>query len=153
VNLRYLLGAVALVDCLISAPANACSIVVDPNQTYADRLKNVRQEIDRATAIIDGEVVRAGSSGSIALLYAHRVLKGPNQHWFYVLSGTGGDCRREFSQVGERARLFLYQDRDGLTADSGMDPSLEDRILRSDRRKLYPYFSGPRRPASAGSNE
>ena len=141
----YLLGALAIGACTASSSANACSIIVNPDLTYSEKLKNAHHAIESARAIIDAEVVRPGEGGTVALIYAHRVLKGPDNRWVEVISGTGGDCRREFSRGGERMRLFIYQSPEGLVSYDEGDTRLEDRLLKSDRSKDYPYFAGPRR--------
>ena len=107
-------------------------------------MRAAHRDVDSANAIIDGEVVRPAEAGGVALIYAHRSFKGSDRRWFEVTSGGGSDCRREFPQIGERQRLFLYLEPEGLVADENGDSTVQDQILKSDRRSEYPYFPGPR---------
>ncbi|WP_260482818.1 hypothetical protein [Sphingomicrobium flavum] len=124
--------------------ANACAIVsLGPEPSFARNKINAQRAIDRAYAIIDAEVVRAGSYPESTLIFAHRSFKGPDQQWFEVAETDS--CSRSFEVNGERMRLFVYQREGVLTVE---DPTVEsrfiDRLLGSDRERDYPYFPGPR---------
>ena len=102
--------------------------------------------MENAFAIIDAEVVRANDYDSPpALLYAHRVLKGPDQRWFEVGTNGNDSCANVFTQVGQRQRVLLFTGPHGLWDYMlTVDQRYVDRILGSDRRRDFPYFSGPR---------
>ena len=124
--------------------AMACSIVVDPNRTYFEHFREVRKYIERASSIIDGEVVRPAIWGKqTALVYAHHVLKGAPGPWFEVGGGGGGDCTIALDRKGERMRMVLSKGpEEYLLFFDQSDAQIEDRILRSDRRKVWPFHAG-----------
>jgi hypothetical protein len=145
------LGMVAATSLTWSEAGAACSIVLsDADRTPAGSASRASAMLARADAVIDGEVVRAVSEGQPALVYAHRVLRGPAAQWFYVADDGTDSCDTPLLQVGERMRMVLVQRPDRRTAeiyhfytDQG-NAAYEDRILGSDRRRDYPYFAGPR---------
>jgi hypothetical protein len=126
--------------------ALACSVVVPEGYDgSAKQFRDVRDEITESSAIIDGQVIRPYIEGKQnALVLAYHVLKGPKQNVFEV--GRGDSCTIVLDHVGERARMILnggpavYL----LYADQS-EARIEDRILGTDRRKVWPYFNG--RPA------
>lgn len=145
----YSFIALALVvgGLLHTIPAEACSPMPGlAARSPARKLSDASAEVKRAFAIIDAEVVRAGGYDSgPALLYAHRIFKGPQGPWFEVGTNDRDSCAREFPQVGERMRLFLFSGQNGLfAADLFVGDRYVDRLLKSDRRRQFPYFAGPR---------
>ncbi len=57
--------------------------------------------------------------------------------------GAGADCSVALERLGERSRMILSGGP--VLYDLFYDQSearLEDRILKSDRRKVWPYFQG-----------
>lgn len=118
-------------------------MVVTREVTPRERQNDARRIIEQATAVIDGEVVRASDgNGTPALVYAYRVLKGQQKQWFDV--GERTTCDVTLTEVGERLRLILIGGPDGyfLPVDYS-NAHAEDRVLRSDRRKEWPYRRGP----------
>ena len=138
------------VGILAPSAALACSVIIDPRQPPAVHRRETAGAIARASAVIDGEVVRPGSYGQPpALVYAHRVLKGPDQRWFQVGTNNNDSCAVELPLAGARMRMILsggpseyvlYRDQS--------DARMEDVILGSDRRRDYPYFPGARSAAT-----
>ena len=124
---------------LASTTASACSVFVTREPSPRERQNDARRLIQQATAVIDGEVVRASdSNGTPALVYAYKVLKGQQKQWFEV--GERTTCDVTLTEVGERLRLILVDGPDTyfLPVDYS-NAHAEDRILRSDRRKEWPY--------------
>lgn len=108
----------------------------------AQKHREARQWIEHATAIIDGEVVRPLTRDRPALVRVQRVLKGPDR--LFVEVGTTNDsCDIELDRTGERLRMILQGGTDlyYLRVDSA-DSRYVDKILRSDRRKVWPYRQG-----------
>ena len=107
-----------------------------------ERQNDARRFIQQATAVVDGEVVRASDGkGGKALIYAYRVLKGPQKQWFAV--GDRDSCDVALMEVGERLRLILVGGPDTyFVPRDGSNSHAEDRVLKSDRRKEWPYRSG-----------
>lgn len=127
---------------LAPAAARACAVVVLREPSIAEKQRTARESIERATAIVDGEVVRPFVRGlQPAVVRAFRILKGPQQAFFEV--GERHSCDRAFVQVGERARLILVGGPDLYFApDTGAEHRYVDRLLRSDRRRDWPYRAG-----------
>jgi hypothetical protein len=134
----------ALLSC--SAPAIACSVVIDRQPSPAEERRDARRAIETASAVIDGEVVQAGDySRAPALVYAHRVFKEPpDQRWFKVGTAGGDSCAISLERAGDRLRMILDGGpQEYVLFRDGSHAEAEDRILKSDRRKEYPYFNGP----------
>ena len=121
--------------------AHACSTVVSQKRSLAERERDALLLIQQASAVIDGEVTRASDGkGGPALVYAHRVLKGPQKQWFLV--GERNSCDIALVTVGERLRLILIDGPDTyfLPVDYS-NAHAEDKVLKSKRRKEWPYRS------------
>ena len=121
--------------------ALACSVIVTRERSPAERQSIARRTIQQATAVIDGEVVRAFDKDKPALVYAYRTLKGPQQQWFQV--GERDSCDVALLEVGQRLRLILVGGPETyfLPVDYS-NAHFEDRILGSERRKDWPFRSG-----------
>ena len=131
-----------LLAMLVPASAHACTFVLDPEPTWREMESRARNAVHSATAIIDGQVIRPlVQGGAPALVRAHRVLKGPQQTEFLV--GEGDSCDEALTTPGERRRMLLHGGPDiyYLAIDIA-DPRIEDRILRSNRRRDWPYVAG-----------
>ena len=141
-HLQVMLRASALIfvalagSALSTTTASACSVFVSREPSPRESQNDARRLIREATAVVDGEVVRA-SNGRPALVYAYRVLKGPQKQWFEV--GERTTCDVALTQVGERLRLILVGGPDTyfLPVDYS-NARAEDRVLKSDRRKEWP---------------
>lgn len=122
--------------------------IYDKPQTPAQKLNDAKAGIARAVAIIDAEVVRTGGyDNGAALLYAHRILRGPQDRWYEVGTNGRDSCAIEFKRVGERMRLFIFKGPHGFfIADPFVDERYVDKLLGSNRKKDYPYFGGAARP-------
>ena len=131
----------------LGAPSTAiaCSIVFPADyEGSAKQRRNVKSAIEQATAIVDGEVTRPWSRDKPALVRVHHVLKGSASGYIEVGGeGAGADCSIALERVGERSRMIL---RGGPAIyDLFHDQSearLEDLILKSDRRKIWPFYPG-----------
>jgi hypothetical protein len=149
--MRLSVAALASAAFLIPSAGMACSVFIPEGyEGSSKQLRDVKQAIGNSPALIDGEVVRAGDYGRPpALVYAHRVLKGPNERWFKVGTNNNDSCAIPLTQVGARMRMILWggPNEYALLRDQS-EARIEDKILGSDRRKDYPYFSGPRPEAS-----
>jgi hypothetical protein len=145
-RLRFILAAaMALSLSAGAAPSRACSVIPEERSPQEHR-KRSRELIKQSTAIVDGEVVRPFVRGrQTALVRAERVLKGPRRPYFEVGEATEGDsCAFLLDREGERLRLILFGGPD--VYHTSVDQSLaryEDGILKSDRRKVWPYRPGP----------
>jgi hypothetical protein len=142
-----LLVTLALVAAITtSASASACSIVV-PRDYEGSSLqrRRVKDAIEKATAIVDGEVIRPWTRDAPALVRVHHVLKGTVNEILQVGGeGAGGDCSIALERLGEKSRMIL--NGGPVIYDLFYDQSearLEDRFLKSDRRKVWPYHPGP----------
>ena len=127
---------------LIASEGLACSIVIDPDRTVVEHRRQVRDVLARVSAIVDGEVVRPHIEGKQnALVYAFHVLKGPEGPWFEVIEVDS--CAIRLDRVGERSRMLLTKLPEGyvLYYDQS-DARIEDQLLKSDRRKVWPYRPG-----------
>jgi len=131
----------ALAVLAMAGEAQACA-VVRGRSTPADDLREARAVVQGATAIIDAEVVEPyRDSSSPAVVRAERVLKGPAQAQFKV--GAVTSCDLTLDQAGERLRLILYGGPDVFhTPYDQANARYEDRVLGSDRRKVWPYRAG-----------
>lgn len=134
------MSVVAATLLALPAPALACSIIARDWSPY-ELQAQARERIERATAIIDGEVVRPLSNTEPALVRAERVLRGPDQAFFEV--GEFTSCDIALVRTGERLRMILYGGPDVyfLSIDAS-NADYEDRILGSDRETVWPYFPG-----------
>ncbi|MCR5877739.1 hypothetical protein [Phenylobacterium sp. J367] len=124
-------------------PAGACSIVTNGKPlTKRELLREAQQTVERATAIIDAEVVTPSHFNRPALLRAERVLKGPAQPYFKIAPPTS--CDQIFNRVGERLRVILMGGPETFFAPDTYPASAADvdRILGSDRNTVWPYASG-----------
>lgn len=138
--------ALLLVSALAPEPAAACSIWVERELSPGEKRRDAGQRIERSTAIIDGEVVRPfRRGGAPALVRAHRILKGPKQEFFAV--GERSSCDRALEEVGARFRMIFNGGPDiyyvGLDVT---DDRHEDRLLGSDRRKVWLFRQGTAAP-------
>jgi len=125
------------------APGAASACLMDPNHrpTPAQVRAEARRAVHEATAIIDGEVIRPAAGYTPALVRAHRVLKGPQQAVFEV--GVQDSCSMVLTAVGQRSRLILFGGPDVWFAHLHIpDERIVDRLLRSDRRRDWPYVQG-----------
>lgn len=120
----------------------ACSVVIPSSWGPAEFRKVARDAVQSATAIIDGEVIRPAIPGrQNALVRAARVFKGPNQTEFEV--GERDSCSILLDQTGERRRMLLVGGPDVYELQNdGANARYEDRLLRSDRRRVWPYRAG-----------
>lgn len=123
------------------ATAYACSVTVLREPTPYERRLQAEELIERSTAILDGEVVRPFSSEEPALVRVQRVFKGEDR--LFVLVGERDSCDVPLMRTGERLRLILVGGPDlfYLTVDYS-NAAAEDRLLGSDRRRDWPYYSG-----------
>ncbi len=119
--------------------ATACAVFVTREPSPRERQNHARRVIQQATAVIDGEVVRASDGKDRkALVYAYRVLKGPQKQWFEV--GERDSCDVALMEVGERLRLILVEGPNTYFVPRDQSNAYaEDRVLKSDRRKEWPY--------------
>lgn len=119
-------------------------ILPDDYQGSSLQRRNVRMAIQKASTIVDGEVVRPWTRETPALVRVHHVLKGDVREIIQVGGeGAGANCSIALERLGERSRLIL--NGGPAVYDLFYDQSearLEDRFLRSDRRKVWPYFPG-----------
>jgi hypothetical protein len=129
--------------------ASACSVVI-PRDWGAPEFRNMaKNAVNNSKAIIDGEVVQPFIDGKQnAIVRAVHILRGPEQTLFEV--GERDSCSLRLYRVGERRRMLLVG---GPTVyDLGNDGSnarYEDQILRSDRRKVWPFVAGQEPPPAA----
>ena len=142
---KYLASALVFVVLVAARPALSCSIVYPEGYVgSAEERRDVRKTIEHATVIVDGEVIRPWTEDRPALVRVVHVLKGaPGEFILVGGPGAGRDCSIALDQQGERRRMILNNgpDRYDLFAD-GFDTKLEDRVLHSDRRKVWPYRRG-----------
>ena len=141
--MRRLLPLLPLLAMLAPGAAQACLMDLDYRPTPAQIRAQARQAVAGAAAIIDGEVIRPMVSGSNepALVRAHRVLRGPDKTEFEV--GIVDSCSRILTQRGERFRMILSGGPDVYYIFlHEPDGRAVDRILRSDRRRVWPYVAG-----------
>jgi hypothetical protein len=111
----------------------------------AEKRREARRTIKRATAVIDGEVVRPMAVGQPALVRAARVLKGPVRDHYSVVDRVG--CDRRLDRAGERLRLILVGGPELYFMPQFRSyPRFEDRVLGSDRRRVWPYREGKASP-------
>ncbi len=136
-------GLIALCS---GTPAFACSVVIPP-QSGPSQYRNMAEEsVERSTAIIDGEVIQPFVEGRHnAVVRAVRVFKGPVQTLFEV--GERDSCSLRLDRLGEHRRMFLVGGPKVYDLwNDGSNGRYEDRLLKSDRRKVWPYLSGQEPP-------
>jgi hypothetical protein len=130
---------------LPTAPAAACSIVLPRDyEGSSQERRDVLQSIQNASAIVDGEVIQPWTTKSPALVRVHHVLRGIASEVIQVGGeGAGADCSIALERVGERSRMILNGGPEvfDLFYDQS-EARLEDHFLKSDRRKVWPYFPG-----------
>lgn len=104
---------------------------------------SARATVERASAIVDGEVIEPArhdaATGTFlpAKVKVHRVLKG--QVGDTVRVGEGDSCDILFDRPGERLRFVLFGGPDIYTTWADNSSAREiDRVLKSDRRKDWP---------------
>lgn len=133
--------ALGVALCLGPASAYACSVVVTREPTPSEQRRAAEELIERATAIVDGEVVRPWSVSAPALVRVERVLKGEDRQ--FVLVGERDSCDVALTRSGTRMRLILEGGPDlfYLPVDYS-NATAEDRLLGSDRRRDWPYYWG-----------
>lgn len=131
-----------LLSMLAPGAANACSMYVPRPATQAEQQAGARAAIDGATAIIDGEVIRAFVPGrAAALVRVHRRFKGPERAAYEV--GVMTTCDVPLMRVGERMRMILTGGPDiWFIRMSTLSESAVDARLGSDRRRDWPYVAG-----------
>jgi hypothetical protein len=138
-----LLVAIGLVSALCWTPsaAWACSMIRFEEPSPAEKGREARLHIEGAAAIVDGEVVRPWREGQPALVRAFRILKGPRLEFFQI--GVNDSCDHALEQKGERLRMILSGGPEiyFLSIDYSLS-RYEDRLLRSDRRKMWPIREG-----------
>ena len=135
------------IGAVFAQPALACSVVLPQGyEGSAKQVRNVRETIARSAAVIDGEVIRQFVPGrQNALVRVHRVLKGSVRGEVEV--GEESSCDIPLDQLGERSRMILYGGPMVFrVVRDQSEARIEDRLLKSDRRKVWPYFAG--QPAS-----
>jgi hypothetical protein len=127
----------------VAPAAHACSIVADHQPSYWERRDEAKRAVARADAILDGEVVEAGvDGGAPAKIRVHRIFKGAVGDFVYIY-GDSGACEMPFDRAGERSRILLYGTPDHFVSSIvPPDDRALDRILKSDRRKDWPFNPG-----------
>ncbi|MES2034649.1 MAG: hypothetical protein V4466_10775 [Pseudomonadota bacterium] len=138
-----ILGAVVLLGAYtLPTIAAACTVVfTDAERTPAAQQRRAAEAVERAVVIVDAEVVRPYMRGQQkALLKAYRVHKGPLQATYEVDAPTS--CNRAFEVVGERVRVLLSGGPEVYFDDDVGLARQVDRLLKSDRRKDWPYLAG-----------
>ena len=139
--MRSLFLFLSLLAMLAPAAAGACLRAPDYRPTPAEIRAEARRAVAGAAAIVDGEVVRPSAAGTPALVRAHRVLRGPQRTEFTV--GVQDSCSVVLSQRGQRFRMILLGGPDVYHIFMhGADEREVDRVLRSDRRRDWPYVAG-----------
>jgi hypothetical protein len=97
--MKWLLAAAAL---LTSVPALACTPSLD--RTDAELIKQAREAVKSATAIIDGEVIRDAIADGPAVIRVVRVYKGKPPAEIKLGSRSSCDYGVE---LGEAGRMYL----------------------------------------------
>ncbi len=130
----------------VVSQAQACAVVMPANRSEGVKMREARERVEEADVIIDGEVIVPFiDDDHPAVIRAERVLKGTALAAYKV--GVVSSCSLEFREVGERVRVLLYGGPDVFQTSVDQSEALyEDRVLKSDRRKVWPYRPGA--PAS-----
>ncbi|HQV02495.1 MULTISPECIES: hypothetical protein [unclassified Novosphingobium] len=143
--MRPFATVMGLATLLAASPAVACSIILPADyEGSSQQRRDVRDSIERATIIIDGEVVRPWTPERPALVRVEHVLKGYPPELVEVGGpGAGADCSIPLAHIGERSRMILSNGPSpyDLFRDQS-EARHEDRVLHSDRREVWPYFPG-----------
>lgn len=138
---KRLASIVLLALGIATAPgvANACSIIADHQPSVAERRREARQTLAKATAVYDGTVVEAATRDRPAKVKVERVFKGPVVEFFYVAEFDS--CDIFFGTLGERNRFVLFRGPDiySTWVDTANARQI-DGLLGSDRRKDWPHF-------------
>ncbi len=137
---KRLILAAAFAAATVPSMASACAVVVDHEPDSAERKAEAKRILSFATLIVDGEVVEPGTDTTPARIKVARVLRGPAVD--YVKVGPGDSCDMIFRVKGERFRFVLQGGPDTYTTwvDNSYAPEI-DRMLGSDRRKVWPYYN------------
>lgn len=121
---------------LAAGAANACTAIQKRPLSPAERMREARLAVQEAAAIIDGEVIRPIQDQRPAVVAVSQVLKGPEVATFMV--GQRTSCDLAVTRVGERLRLILVGGPGEYYAPFDYSNArYEDRLLRSDRRKVW----------------
>jgi hypothetical protein len=137
---RLFLILLSLPPMLATGAAGACTMVAAPHPpTPAEEQAAARLVVDRAAAIIDGQVIRPYvPGGTPALVRVHRVFRGPQRTDYAV--GVLTSCDIPLMRPGERARMILSGGPDiWFIHMSTLSESAVDNLLGSDRRRDWPY--------------
>ncbi len=119
--------------------AHACTVIVDHEPTYAERLADAKKTITAATAILDGEVVEPADiqADKPAKIRVVRAFKGNVPEFIHVKSFTS--CDIDFTTAGERWRFVLQNGPEIYSTWVDYSNARDiDRLLKSDRRKDWP---------------
>lgn len=135
--------ALAALSAALPTSALACSVVITREPTYREQMNEARATVERASAIVDGEVIeparRDVESGKIvpATVRVHRVLKGDVGPTIRI--GEETSCDIFFDRPGEKWRFVLFGGPQVFTTwvDYSNARAI-DRVLKSDRRKDWP---------------
>jgi hypothetical protein len=125
----------------MAGPALSCSVAQPKGYAgSAQQRRDVRIAIEQSAAVIDGEVVRPWTREKPALIEVYQLLKGWTGNFIEVGGpSAGSDCSIALKQEGARLRMILSggpNPYDLYRDDS--QARLEDKILKSDRRKTWP---------------
>lgn len=128
------------VPLFFTSPALACSVEITDHSEAAMQ-QRAKSNVDKATAIIDGEVVRAMTDSQPALVRVHHLLRGPHAETIEV--SAPHSCHISLDKLGERMRMLLVGGPDVyfLPVDQAL-AVYEDHLLKSDRSLVWPYRSG-----------
>jgi hypothetical protein len=138
-----LLGLIALAA--VPQAANACVVIHTRAPTYFELRTQAKKTVAEATAILDGEVIEAGTRDKPARVRVVRVLKGEVPEIISV--GEFDTCDIRFETVGERWRFVLQRGPDVYSTWVDYENARQiDRLLKSDRRKDWPFFTPLARP-------
>lgn len=129
-SLTFGLGLVAAVPC----EAVACSWDYPTPPTPIQLQEAAQAAIDRSTAIIDAEVVRAAEGDRPALVRAVRVLKGPELEVYVI--GERDSCWTYEVPAGARMRMLLTGGPDiWFYEETFARAEYEDALLGSVRER------------------
>jgi hypothetical protein len=127
---------------LVAQQAQACVVVAPRDWGPAQMRQSAHDALTGATAIIDGEVIRPFIRGKQnALVLSYRVFKGARQNMIEV--GEDNSCDVALERAGERSRMVLVGGPDVYyLRNDGSNARYEDRLLKSDRRRAWPFVEG-----------
>lgn len=127
--------------CLEPTSALACSVVISHEPSPSERRREAQDTVERATAIVDGEVLRPITLAEPALVRVTRVLKGETAE--LILVGERDSCDIALTQTGQRLRLILVGGPEIFFLPVDYSNAVyEDRLIGSDRRRDWPYQQG-----------